>query len=174
MSPADALTPPGEPRVRRVRPDDHAAVGALIVAAYEPHLLGPDDPYRARLADVARRDAEAEVWVAEDADGAPLGSVTLCLPGSPWREAAHEHEGEFRMLAVAPSAQGRGVARRLVTAVLDRCAAEGLSGVVLSTLAQQRAAHRLYASLGFVRAPQRDHSPAPGVDLLVMVRSIPA
>jgi hypothetical protein len=29
-----------------------------------------------------------------------------------------------------------------------------------------RTAHRLYARFGFVRAPERDWSPAPGIDLI--------
>ena len=43
-------------QVRRARPEEYAAIGALTVAAYEPFLLGPDDFYRARLADTATRD----------------------------------------------------------------------------------------------------------------------
>ena len=42
-----------------------------------------------------------------------LGCVTCCPPGSPWRELAGEHEGEFRMLAVAPAARGRGAGAAL-------------------------------------------------------------
>ena len=52
--------------------------------------------------------------MAVDDDGSVLGSVTSCPPGSPWRELSVDGEGEFRMLAVAPSARGRGVGEALV------------------------------------------------------------
>ncbi|MFB9312505.1 GNAT family N-acetyltransferase [Nocardioides plantarum] len=163
--------------LRRVAPGEHEAVGRLTVAAYEPFLLGPDDDYRLRLADVARRDREAEVWVAVDRDdvndgvgaevGAEvLGNVTVCPPGSRWREIAGDGEGEFRMLAVSPAAQGRGVGRALTELVVDRFRSDGARAVVLSSLDQMTGAHRLYERLGFVRVPDRDWSPHPGVDLI--------
>ena len=42
----------------------------------------------------------------------------------------------------------------------------GPPGVVLSTLPAMHAAHRLYERHGFVRAPERDWSPAARVDLV--------
>ncbi len=155
--------------LRRARPDEYDAIGALTVAAYEPFLLGPDDDYRTRLTDVAGRDRDAEVWVAAE-DGPSgvvvLGNVTLCPPGSPWCELARDGEGEFRMLAVAPAAQGRGVGAALAGLVVDRFRAEGARGVVLSSLTGMAGAHRLYERLGFTRAAARDWSPVPGVDLV--------
>ena len=150
---------------RRVAPEEHETVGRLTVAAYEPFLLGPDDDYRLRLGDVARRDREAEVWVAVEGTDV-LGNVTVCPPGSPWREIAGDGEGEFRMLAVSPAAQGRGLGRALAGLVVDRFRSEGARAVVLSSLAQMAGAHRLYEGLGFVRVPHRDWSPHPGVDLV--------
>ncbi|WP_246142695.1 GNAT family N-acetyltransferase [Nocardioides rubriscoriae] len=151
--------------LRRARPDEHEAVGRVTVAAYEPFLDGPHDPYRVRLADVAGRDRDAEVWVAVEG-GQVLGNVTVCPPGSPWREVARDGEGEFRMLAVAPQAQRRGVGAALATMVVDRFRSDGARAVVLSSLEAMAGAHRLYERLGFVRAPDRDWSPYPGVSLV--------
>ncbi len=97
-------------RIRRARPEEYAEIGEVTIAAYEPFLVGAEDGYRDRLLDVAGRDREAEVWVAtpDDSDEI-LGNVTVCPVGSPWRELAKDGEGEFRMLAVSPTAQGRGV-----------------------------------------------------------------
>ena len=157
--------------LRRLRAEEAGAVGALTVAAYEPFLLGPDDDYRERLADVERRDLEAEVWVAIDGDDI-LGNVTLCPPGSVWCELATHGEGEFRMLAVSPTAQGRGVGRALAEMVVDRFRRDGAQSVVLSSLDQMTTAHRLYDRLSFVRAPHRDWSPHPGVALIAFVRQL--
>ena len=104
--------------IRPAAPADLAAVGEVTAAAYAPFTLGPDDPYVARLRDAASRAEQAELWVAVTDDphgpGEVLGSVTTCPPGSPWREIAEPGEGEFRMLSVAPGAQGQGVGSALV------------------------------------------------------------
>jgi ribosomal protein S18 acetylase RimI-like enzyme len=153
-------------RLRRATPEDHAAAGAVTVAAYADFTLGPDDPYLDRLRDAAARDRDAELWVAADDDDSVLGCVTLCPAGSPWRELARDDEGELRMLAVAPEARGRGVGEALTRLCLDRFRADGCRAVVLSSLPDMAAAHRLYARLGFRRLPDRDWSPVPGVELI--------
>lgn len=157
--------------VRRATADDYLDAGAVTLAAYQPFLTGAEDEYAVRLADAASRDAEAELWVAE-ADGALLGCVTLCPPGSPWREIARDDEGEFRMLAVSPEAQGRGVGRALVEHVLDRFRDDGASAVAMSSLRIMTTAHRLYERLGFTRLPERDWHPLPGVDLIAFRREL--
>jgi GNAT superfamily N-acetyltransferase len=151
--------------LRRVRRDEHAAAGEVCVAAYEPFLTGAEDDYRHRLRDVATRDAEAEVWVAVLA-GRLAGVVTWCPPGSPWREISRDHEGEFRMLAVDPAAQGAGVGTALARWCEERSRQAGATGMALSSLATMAAAHRVYVRLGYTRDPARDWSPLPGVDLL--------
>jgi ribosomal protein S18 acetylase RimI-like enzyme len=153
--------------LRRATPDDHERAGEVTVAAYADYTLGPADPYVARLRDAATRDREAELWVAtpEDRDDEILGCVTLCPPGSPWRELAGPDEGEFRMLAVAPAARGQGVGEALATMCLDRFREEGARGVVICSLPQMTDAHRLYGRLGFRRAPELDWSPVDGVEL---------
>jgi ribosomal protein S18 acetylase RimI-like enzyme len=153
--------------IRRARPDDLEAVGLVTVAAYAPYLeVEAEVGYVEHLRDAARRDQEAELYVAVDDDGAVIGSVTSCPEGSPWRELATAGEGELRMLAVDPGAQGRGVGRALVERVLTGFRADGARGVVLCSMSTMTAAHRVYERLGFARAPDLDWSPAAGVDLV--------
>ncbi|MDN4174273.1 GNAT family N-acetyltransferase [Nocardioides sp. SOB77] len=163
-------------RLRRATPQDLEAAGAVTVAAYADFVLGPEDPYVERLRDAAQRDREAELWVAVEEDPAHrdrvLGTVTLCPPGSPWREISREGEGEFRMLAVDPAARGRGVGAALVDLVLEHHRAAGATAVVMSSLTTMTGAHRLYARAGFVRLPERDFSPAPAVSLIAFGRDL--
>lgn len=160
-------------RIRLAEPADLAAVGEVTVAAYAPFTLGPDDPYVAKLRDARARAAEADLWVAVPDDSEEvLGSVTTCPPGSPWRELAGEGEGEFRMLSVAPPAQGRGVGDALVRHVLDHFRAAGAHAVVLSSLVEMTAAHRLYARHGFTRLPERDWDPVPDVHCIAFRRTL--
>ncbi|MFC7360520.1 GNAT family N-acetyltransferase [Nocardioides astragali] len=156
--------------LRRIRPQEHAAAGDVCVAAYEPFLTGAEDDYRERLHDVASRDAQAEVWVAVDGDRV-LGNVTYCPPGSPWREIGREDEGEFRMLAVAPAAQGAGAGTALARLCEERARRDGATGMALSSLATMTAAHRVYTRLGYTRDPGRDWSPMPGVDLIAFSKA---
>jgi ribosomal protein S18 acetylase RimI-like enzyme len=152
--------------VRRAEEHEHRAVGRLTLEAYATDgYLVEDDFYAAHLLDAAARSEGAELLVA-DLDGALAGTVTFCPEGSPFREVAEAGEGEFRMLAVAPTARRRGVAEALVGACLDRSRHLGYRAVVLSSLPVQATAHRLYERLGFRRTPEKDWSPAPGVELI--------
>lgn len=154
-------------RIRRAEPRDLTAVGEVTVASYASLPQATESGYTDKLRDAAARHREAELWVAvEPGTDEVLGTVTVCHDGSPWREIARGDEGEFRMLAVAPTAQGRGVGAALVKLTIDRFREVGAPGIVLSTLHEMSPAHRLYARHGFVRAPERDWSPVPGVDLV--------
>ncbi|ABL81222.1 MULTISPECIES: GNAT family N-acetyltransferase [unclassified Nocardioides] len=159
------MSEPADVVVRRAQPGDLATAGDVTVAAYTEFTLGPEDPYTHKLGDAAARDREAELWVAE-LDGSVVGTVTIALEGSPWREIGRPGEGEFRMLAVDPAAQRRGVGEALLQLVVDRFRELGSNAIVLSSLDEMRAAHRAYERLGFRRLPDRDWSPVPGVDLI--------
>ena len=153
-------------RVRPVRTEELDVVGELTVAAYVADGMDLADSYVEVLADAARRARDADLLVAVDADDRLLGTVTVCEPGTPWAEVSRPGELEFRMLAVAPAAQGRGVGERLTRAVLDRAGERGVPRVVLSSSGYMHVAHRLYHRLGFIRLPCRDWQPVPGLQLL--------
>jgi ribosomal protein S18 acetylase RimI-like enzyme len=154
-------------RLRRARPEDLAAVGDVTVAAYAEFAQHDVDDYALFLQDAARRDREAELWVATPDDSEEiLGTVTICPEGSVWREVAEPGEGEFRVLAVEPAARGHGVGAALLGLVIDRFRDEGAPRIVMSTQPTMQAAQHLYEAAGFVRMPERDWSPVPGVDLI--------
>lgn len=158
--------------VRRAAPEDYAALSDLIVAAYEEFTQGPEDPYVDSLRDVALRDREAELWVAEEDDGQILGCVTWCPPGSAWREISQDTQGEFRMLAVAPTARGRGAGEALVRLCESLSVQSGATTMVLSSLDAMTAAHRLYGRLGYRRVPALDWDPVPGVHLIAYSKEL--
>jgi ribosomal protein S18 acetylase RimI-like enzyme len=101
--------------VRRVRPDEYAEAGAVTASAWPP-LGSPYDAdwlvFQARIADVASRDAVANVFVASEG-GHILGSVTLEMDE---RVADEDNptplapdEAHVRLLAVTPAARRRRV-----------------------------------------------------------------
>ena len=154
-------------RIRPARPTEYGRIGEITVAAYvDGGYISQGHGYAEELADTLTRALGAEVWVASDEANEVLGSVTWCPVGSTWREIAGNDEGEFRMLAVAAEARGRGVGTALIQACLDEARATGLAGVAISTMAEMTGAHRLYERMGFSRIPEADWSPVNGVCLL--------
>ncbi|MCC2315231.1 GNAT family N-acetyltransferase [Cellulomonas xiejunii] len=158
-----AAAPAGPTTVRRATDADLAQVGQVTAHAYVADgLVEADHWYVDELRDTAARAAAATVLVAvaPAVDGAPaervVGTITLAAPGSPYAEIARDGEVELRMLAVDPAARRSGVAEQLVVAALREAVGRGDRRVVLSTLETMHAAHRLYARLGFVAAPERD------------------
>lgn len=159
--------------VRHARPPEYAAVGALTLAAYlAGGHLDNEEEYAEELVNAAGRAAEAELIVAvapdvpADVAGSLLGTVTFCRPGTAFAELARADEAEFRMLAVAGCARGRGVGAALVRECVRRAQQGGYAGMALSTLATMDSAHRLYGRLGFRRDPDRDWWPVPDIALL--------
>lgn len=157
--------------VRPAHPDELKAVGALTIAGYdsEGYLVLPDGgydhDYAAWLGDATSRSRDGGLLVAVDGDDL-LGTTTWCPPGSPHRDlATRPDQGEFRTLSVSPAARHRGVGRALVTECLRLARIDGLDEVLLCSLPEMTPAHRLYGSMGFLRRPDLDWSPIPGVTL---------
>jgi GNAT superfamily N-acetyltransferase len=165
--------------VRVAEPAEYAAAGNMTADGYHADDLLRrthgliDFDYEAQLTDASRRAREAELLVAVD-DSQVLGTVTWCPHSSLWRElATRPNQAEFRMLSVAAAGRRRGVGRALVNACLDRARAQGMREVLISSLPPMAAAHALYRELGFVRAPELDHSPKPHVHLWAMRLNLP-
>jgi GNAT superfamily N-acetyltransferase len=153
--------------IRPAEPDELVAVGELTLAAYVANgYLTPDDPYAHDLRAADERAAAADLLVAADHAHRLLGTVTFCLAGSAWAEVSRDGEAEFRMLAVAPEARGRGVGTALARWCVDRAREQGCTAVVLSSLDAMHEAHRIYERMGFVRTPDRDWWPVPEIRLI--------
>ena len=150
--------------VRPVQPDEHAAVGELTATTYLAEGYG-DEGYAVTLRDVAARAAQAHVLVAL-VDDLLVGSVAVATGGGALAEQAGPREAVIRMLVTVPASRGSGAGTALVQACLDLARTDGCLLVRLSTQPTMTAAHRIYERLGFVRTPERDWTPVPGVDLL--------
>lgn len=154
--------------IRAARPAEYDTIGELTVRVYlDGGFTRPESPYLATLRDAASRAEKAELLVAVDDDGTLLGSVTYAAGGSPYAETAETgDEAGFRMLVVDAAARGRGTGGALVCACVERALRDGARVLRLSTQRDMTAAHRIYERMGFVRTPERDWTPQPGVDLV--------
>lgn len=143
-------------RIRLVRAHELEAVARLTVDAYTTDY-DLSESYVRSLADVHGRARSDEVWVAEDtATGAILGTVWTPRPGARISPVAQGDELDFRLLAVAPDARGRGIGEALVSHVVGLGRIRGVKRVVMNTGSMMLPAQRLYTRLGFARLPERE------------------
>jgi ribosomal protein S18 acetylase RimI-like enzyme len=132
-------------------------------AALPPHAWGG---YEAEIRDVRSRLADARLIVAEDG-GALAGAVTYYPDASreghaPWPSSW----ANFRLLAVHPSARGRGVGRLLTDECVRRAREAGCEALGLHTTQLMQVARAMYERMGFVRVPEFDFYPAPAFHVM--------
>jgi ribosomal protein S18 acetylase RimI-like enzyme len=160
--------------IRDARPDEHAVVGELRVAAYRTLGLLPEGSRYAETLRAFGFSGDHEVLVATDeARNGILGTITL-EPFAPASELAKDDtEADIRAFAVAPGAQGQGVGRKLLFAVIERAEKRGVQRLRLCTQPAMQAAQHLYATIGFSRTPELDFTPVPGITLQAYELALP-
>jgi len=142
--------------IRPVRPDEYAEAGRVTEAAYAASYDTLTPSYLASLRDVTGRVATGAVWVAVDADDRIVGTVWVPRAGEALSGLARDGELDFRQLAVAPEARGRGVGEALTRAVIDLARSRGAHRVVMNSGPEMLGAHALYAKIGFRRLTERE------------------
>jgi ribosomal protein S18 acetylase RimI-like enzyme len=165
--------------IRDARPGEYAVVGELRVAAYRSQGLLPEESeYAGTLRGFGFED-DCEVLVATDeavtdeADNGLLGTITLEPFDATSELAQDETEADVRAFAVAPQAQGLGVGRTLLLAVIERAEKRGLRRLRLCTQPAMRTAQHLYETTGFSRTPDLDFEPVPGLSLRAYELALP-
>ena len=151
--------------LRDARTDELDAIGDLMVAAYTQ--FSPSLPahawreYEDEIRDVRRRLAEATLIVAED--GSRLaGAVTLYPDATKEPHAAWPASwANFRLLAVDPTARGRGIGRLLTEECIRRARRARRAALGLHTTHLMDVARAMYERMGFVRVPELDFFPVP-------------
>ena len=81
-------------------------------------------------------------------------------------------EADVQTVAVARPAQGRGLGRRLVAALVEAAGSRGAQVLHLEVRADNAAAHRLYDGLGFVVVGRRPDYYGRGRDAVLMSRRL--
>jgi ribosomal protein S18 acetylase RimI-like enzyme len=143
-------------RIRTVQPSEYAALGDVLVQAYNStpgSLADPDHDAELRL--VAERASVVPVLAAVEG-ASVLGGLTFVPGPGPFSELAEPGEAEIRMFGVSPEVQGHGVGAALVRHVISRARKSNRQSLLLSTSPWMHAAQALYLGLGFTRAQERD------------------
>ncbi|KAE8232463.1 hypothetical protein CF326_g2504 [Tilletia indica] len=105
-----------------------------------------DDSQAERRADVEEQDVEEHSSALRRA---PVGVIVNKLDRH--LKGDRLMRGYIAMLSIHPTWRGRGIARKLVQAAVDRMAKDGAEEVVLETEVDNVGALALYESLGFMR-----------------------
>ena len=149
--------------LRLARPEEAAAIAAVLAQAFEPfrplYTAGGYAATTPGAGVIAARFAEGPLWVAEAA-GQVVATVSVVVKG----EALY-----LRSLAVAPAARGQGLGARLVRQAEDYARAQGLARLCLSTTPFLADAIRLYERMGFERSADGPHELA-GTPLFTLVK----
>src|SRR5215204_3207473 len=86
------------------------------------------------------------IFVAEDADGTPLGFIHLQKGADYYNREEHGHISD---VIVAPEAKGRGVGKLLLGEAEDWARAQGYRWLTLSVFSQNIHAREVYVRLGY-------------------------
>ncbi|GAB4063472.1 ribosomal protein S18-alanine N-acetyltransferase [Angustibacter speluncae] len=141
------------PALRPLRWWDVPAVHALEEQLFDPDTWSPET-FWAELA------APGRWYVLAERAGEVVGYAGLAASGA---------EADVQTVAVAPSAQGTGVGRVLLDALVAEAARRGAAAVLLEVRADNVAARTLYERTGFERIGVRRRYYQPGdVDAHVM------
>ncbi len=154
--------------IRDARASDRKAIKEVTLSAYQEYatVMPPAhwQEYRKNIVDTLADIESAEQIVAEE-NGEILGTVLL-YPQTKTKEPNGKTKIEvpyIRLLAVVPSARGRGIGQALMQECIRRAHQSGAKVIELHTTDMMQAAMRLYERMGFKRLSKRDFNPAPGV-----------
>jgi GNAT superfamily N-acetyltransferase len=156
-------------RLRTATEADRVTIQQVSIAGHIQYAENiPQDIWDAYKEDILETTANvgglAELIVAE-MDGAIVGSVLILPRGSVMEEEDNEARKwpEIRLLAVAPAARSKGIGAALTKECVRRARESGVAAITLHTLDMMPVAMRMYEKLGFVRMPELDFHPEPGV-----------
>jgi ribosomal protein S18 acetylase RimI-like enzyme len=130
----------GDAMVRTARPDDRAAVEAIVEAAYSVYVERIGKPPGPMLDDYAKLIGARAVSVLDDPDGA-IAALIVLLP--------QPDHLLLDNIAVRPDRQGTGLGRRLVAFAEAEARRLGYAGLRLYTHATMTENIALYTRLGF-------------------------
>jgi GNAT superfamily N-acetyltransferase len=126
--------------IRRAQPSDHAAIGAIVEAAYSPYVERIGKPPGPMLDDYAALIEAGVVSLLEDADGTTAAIIVL-IPKT-------DHL-LLDNIAVWPDRQGRGCGRTLAAFAESEARRLGYRELRLYTHQLMTENQALYARLGF-------------------------
>jgi ribosomal protein S18 acetylase RimI-like enzyme len=149
--------------MRRARPDEAAAVGALVEAAFARHVEAVGRRPAPMDDDHAGHIAAGDQWVGDAPDGAGLASAIVLT----------EHDDHLHVdnVAVAPELRGHGLGRALLAFAEAEARRRGFDEVRLYTNSAMTDNLVMYPKLGFAEAARYEQS---GFSRVLFVKRVAA
>lgn len=152
--------------IREAKPAEFKAIGQLMVDVYS-HLEGfptpQDQPeYYERLANIGSfiQKPKVKLLTAVSSSGQTGGAVVyfgeMVNYGSGGIATQEKNTAAFRLLAVAQSARGQSLGKRLSLACIDLAREQKLDHMVIHTTHAMQPAWKMYEKIGFKRSEDLD------------------
>jgi ribosomal protein S18 acetylase RimI-like enzyme len=152
--------------VRNARPEEYESIGKLMVTVYS-QLDGFPKPseqpgYYNMLSNVGTLTAkpETELLTAVSAVKEVVGAVVyfgdMKQYGSGGTATQEQNASGFRLLAVDPSARGKGVGKLLTLECISKARSKKHAQVIIHSTKAMQTAWKMYESLGFRRSEDLD------------------
>ena len=148
--------------IRPARPEDRAAVEAIVHAAYAVYIDRIGKPPEPMLDDYARLIADGLVSVSKDASGTTAAIIVL---------VPQPDHLLLDNIAVRPDRQGQGLGRRLIAFAEDEARRLGFAEVRLYTHEKMVENIALYTRLGFAETGRGQQA---GYDRVFMLKRVAA
>jgi ribosomal protein S18 acetylase RimI-like enzyme len=153
-------------KIRNAKPGEFGEIGKLMVLVYSllegfPKESEQPDYYK-MLANVGEltNKPETELLVAVSPDGKIAGCVVyfgdMQYYGSGGTATKERNAAGFRLLAVDPSARGRGIGKLLTLECIRKAKDKKLFQVIIHTTMAMQTAWKMYENLGFKRSEDLD------------------
>ncbi|MCF4101914.1 GNAT family N-acetyltransferase [Gillisia sp. M10.2A] len=148
--------------VRNAQPAEFEEIGNLMVEVYSqlegfPKQQEQPDYYKmlANLGALTNKPS-TELLVAVTSSNKVIGAVVyfsdMQYYGSGGTATREKDSSGFRLLAVAPSARGKGIGKLLTRECMKKTEADGNHQLVIHTTQAMQVAWTMYENLGFKRA----------------------
>ncbi|MCU1416763.1 MAG: tsaD [Schumannella sp.] len=141
--------------MRRATPEDLDALMALETAIY------PDDAWSSATMASELANPYGHYLVETGEDGAIVAYAGLLAP-------LGTGQGDIQTVTVAPEARRQGIARCLLSTLIDEARRRGAEELFLEVRVDNEAAQALYRELGFEELSVRKSYYGQGVDALTM------
>ena len=146
--------------IREATPSDALGIARVHVDSWHTTYRGliPDDIMASRTyerresmwAQILTAQPETIVYVAEE-DGEIVGFVS----GGSNRDAESPFKGELHAIYILEAHQGKGIGRRLASALISRLLQQGHTSMLIWVMTDNHGARRFYEALGGKNVAER-------------------
>jgi GNAT superfamily N-acetyltransferase len=152
--------------IRNAKPEEFTETGNLMVQVYSQLEGFPKESeqpnYYKMLANIGEltNNPGTELLVAVSSDNKIVGGVVFFSDmkyyGSGGTATKEENSAGFRLLAVSPIVQGKGIGKLLTMVCIEKAKNKRLKQVIIHSTKAMQIAWKMYENIGFKRSEDLD------------------